>query len=148
MTKWVKARTLSAIIEEAEKKFFLEQIILRFMIPKVRVSDNRLQFVGNKFRRFLHHPVVQQKFSSVAHPQGNGTIEITNKIMFQGIKKRLGEAKGRWSEELPWVLRAYRTTPRSSTGETPFRLAYRTDALVPIEVGQKSYRTEFYNMEA
>ncbi|XP_074346703.1 uncharacterized protein LOC141685508 [Apium graveolens] len=86
MTKWVEARPLSAITEEAAKKFFLEQIILMFGIPKVCVSDNGTQFVGNKSRR-------------------------------------------------------------SSTGETPFRLAYEIDALVPVEVGLESYRTAVYNVE-
>ncbi|XP_074352679.1 uncharacterized protein LOC141691825 [Apium graveolens] len=47
----------------------------------------------------------------LAHPQGNGPIEAANKIIFQEIKKKLGEAKGRWAEELPWILWAYRTTP-------------------------------------
>ncbi|XP_074326740.1 uncharacterized protein LOC141664684 [Apium graveolens] len=87
------------------------------------------------------------KFGSMAHPQGNRVIEVANKIICQGIKKRLGEAKERWADELPWVLWAYRTTPRSSTGETPFRMAYGTDPLVPVEVGLESYRTEVYNME-
>nr|XP_017250755.1 PREDICTED: uncharacterized protein LOC108221384 [Daucus carota subsp. sativus] len=80
-----------------------------------------------------------------AQKQGNGAIEAANKIIFHGIKKRLGEAKGLWAEELPWVLWAYRTTPRSSTGETPFRLAYGTDSLVSVEVGLESYRTRVFN---
>ncbi|XP_074327875.1 uncharacterized protein LOC141665792 [Apium graveolens] len=73
------------------------------------------------------------KFSSFDHPQGNGAIEAANKVIFRGIKKRLGEAKGRWAEELPWILWACRTTPRTSTGDTPFRMAYGTEALVPVE---------------
>ncbi|XP_074347120.1 uncharacterized protein LOC141685945 [Apium graveolens] len=55
MTKWVEARPLSAITEEAAKKFFIEQIILRFGIPKICISNNGTQFNGNKFRKFLHH---------------------------------------------------------------------------------------------
>ncbi|XP_074374568.1 uncharacterized protein LOC141714976 [Apium graveolens] len=74
-------------------------------------------------------------------------MEAKKKIIFQGIKKSLGEAKGRWSEELLWILWAYRTTPRSSTGETPFRMAYGIEALILVKVGLKSYRTEVYNVE-
>ncbi|XP_074373637.1 uncharacterized protein LOC141713985 [Apium graveolens] len=59
----------------------------------------------------------------------------------------MGAAKGRWSEELPWILWAYRTIPRSSTGETPFRMVYGTEALVPVKIGLESYRTEVYNVE-
>ncbi|XP_074327166.1 uncharacterized protein LOC141665082 [Apium graveolens] len=122
-------------------------IILRFGIPKIYVYDNETQFIGNKLRRFLHHFGVQQKFSSVANPQENGAIEAANKIIIQRITKRMGKANGRWVEELPWVLWAYRTTLMSFTGETPFRLAYGTEASVPVEVGLESYRTEVYNME-
>ena len=50
-----------------------------------------------------------------------------------GLKKRLDDAKGRWVEELPHVLWTYRTTPRRSTGETPFSITYRAEVVLPIE---------------
>ena len=43
-------------------------------------------------------------------------------------------AKGRWAEELPNVLWAYRTIPRRSMGETPFSLTYEAEAVIPVEV--------------
>jgi hypothetical protein len=52
-----------------------------------------------------------------------------------GIKKRLEDAKGRWVEELPNVLWTFRTMPRRSTGETPFSLAYGSEAVIPLEIG-------------
>lgn len=45
------------------------------------------------------------------------------------------------------MLWAYRTTPISSTRKTPFRLAYGTDALIHVEVGLDSCRTEVFNLE-
>ena len=51
-----------------------------------------------------------------------------------GLKKRLEGTKGRWVEELPNVLWVYRTTHRRSTGETPFSLTYRAEAVIPAEV--------------
>ncbi|XP_074378641.1 uncharacterized protein LOC141720188 [Apium graveolens] len=87
--------------------------------------------------------------SLVAHPQGNEAIEAANKMIFQGKKKRLGEAKESWAEELPWVLWAYRTTPRSSTGETPFRLAYGTDLLVPVKEKEAAHQRNIkYSLQA
>ena len=59
-----------------------------------------------------------------------------------GIKKRLENAKGRWVEELPSVLWTYRTTPRRSTGETPFALAYGMEAVIPLEIGLPTLKTE------
>lgn len=83
---------------------------------------------------------IRHKRSSVAYPRGNGQVEVTNRILLRGIEKRLQESKNKWPEELPHVLWAYRTSPRTSTGETPFKLAYGTEALLPIEVGNPSHR--------
>ena len=64
--------------------------------------------------------------------------------MLKIIKTRLEGTKGIWPDELPSVLWAYRTTTRTLTGETPFRLAYRVDAVIPAKVGLTSYRVENY----
>lgn len=56
------------------------------------------------------------------------------------IKARLEGAKGAWLEELPGVLWAYRTTAMTLTGGTPFRLAFGTEAVIPIVVGMSSLR--------
>ncbi|CAA0809151.1 Unknown protein, partial [Striga hermonthica] len=42
------------------------------------------------------------------------------------------------------VLWAYRTTPRNSTGQSPFHMVYGMDALLPIEVSLDSHRSTFY----
>lgn len=57
------------------------------------------------------------------------------------IKKRLEKKKGKWPDEVPVVLWAYQTTPRSSTGETSYSLAYGTEAVIPLEVGLPTNRT-------
>ena len=57
-----------------------------------------------------------------------------------GLKKRLDGAKGRWVEEFPNVLWAYRTTPKRSTGETSFSLTYGAEAVIPTEVNLCSAR--------
>ena len=61
------------------------------------------------------------------------------------IKTRLEGAKGLWPEELPNILWAYRTTTRTSTGETPFRLTYGTKAVIPVEIGLTTWRMNHYD---
>ena len=55
--------------------------------------------------------------------------------------------KGSWTEELPFVLWAYRTTARNATGETPFSLAYGIDAIVPAETEIPTFWVETFNEE-
>ncbi|MCI34880.1 gypsy retrotransposon integrase-like protein, partial [Trifolium medium] len=80
-------------------------------------------------------------FTSVEHPQTNGQAEAANRVILRGLKRRLEEGKNKWVEELWSVLWAYRTTPHSTTGETPFRLTYGTEAVIPVEIEELTWRT-------
>ena len=68
--------------------------------------------------------------------------------MLKLIKTRLEGAKGAWLDELPGVLWAYRTTVRTPTGETPFKMAFGTEAVVPMEVGVSSLRRASYDEQS
>ena len=57
----------------------------------------------------------------------------------------LDDAKGRWVEELSHILCTYRTTPRRSIGETPFSMSYGAEAVVPLEIGFPTLRTQSFN---
>ena len=48
-------------------------------------------------------------------------------------------------EELPHVLRTYRTTFRRSTGETPFSMTYGDEAIIPLETGFSMTKTSSFN---
>ncbi|XP_072076753.1 uncharacterized protein [Arachis hypogaea] len=67
-------------------------------------------------------------------------VETANKVILLGLKKRLDNKKGTWADELASVLWSYRTTEQSAMGETPFRLTYRVDAVIPVEIGELSPR--------
>ena len=63
------------------------------------------------------------------------------------IKTRLEGAKGVWPNELPGVLSAYRTIVRTPTRETPFKLAYGSKAVIPVEVHMVNHRVMKYQDE-
>ena len=64
--------------------------------------------------------------------------------MLKIIKTRLERAKGIWLDELSGVLWAYRTTVRTPTGETPFKLAYGSEAVIPAEIHMASHKVKEY----
>ena len=63
-------------------------------------------------------------------------------MILDGLKKRLDEVKGKWVDKLPHVLWSYRTSPRRLTGETPFSMTYGVQAVIPVETGFPSMRTD------
>src|ERR1044072_4775588 len=147
-TKWIEAEALASITSARIQKFFYRNIISRFGIPHSVVTDNGTQFTDRKFRALLEGLRIKQHFSSVEHPQTNGQDEAANKVILQGLLKRCSDSGGNWVEQLDHVLWAIRTSPQSSTGETPFRLTYGTEAVIPVEIGEPSYRVAHLNHES
>ena len=74
-------------------------------------------------------------------------MEVTNWTLLKIIKTKLDDAKGAWPKELPNALWAYRTTARTPTGETPFRLTFGTEAVILVEVGVTSTRRVVFSEE-
>ena len=64
--------------------------------------------------------------------------------MLKIIKILLEGVKGVWPDELPGVLWAYKTNVRTPTGETPFKLAYRSKAVILAEVHMANHRVMMY----
>ncbi|XP_075663275.1 uncharacterized protein LOC142632832 [Castanea sativa] len=113
-----------------------------------RSLAHRAMTQGMAFRRYCGDLGIRNGYSTPAYPQGNGQAEATNKLILAGLKKRLDNAKGRWVEELPHVLWTYRTIPRRSTGETPFSMTYGMEAVIPLESGFPTLRSDQYNVES
>ena len=114
-TKWVEAEALATITKENMKNFIWRYIVCRFGIPRVLVSDNEKQFDNDAFRDFCSQLGIQNHYSSPAHPQANGQVEITNQFLLKIIKIQLEGVKGIWLEEMPSILWAYRTIARTPT---------------------------------
>ena len=133
-TKWAEAEALANIRDVDIKKFVWKNIVTRFGVSDLLISDNGLQFDSKAFHAFCSDLSIKNKYSTLAYPQSNGQVEATNKAIMNELKKRLDDAKGRWAEELPNILWAYRTTPKRSTRETLFSLTYGEEVVIPAEM--------------
>ena len=127
------------------KRFFWKNIVTRFGVPHAFISDNGLQFDSKTFRSYCGELGITNRYSTPAYPQGNGQAEAVNKVIVNGLKKRLDDAKGKWVEELPHVLWTYRITPCRSIGETPFSVTYDVEAVIPLETGFPTLRTSLFD---
>ena len=135
---------LANIRDVDAKKFVWKNIVTRFGVPHILISDNGLQFDSKVFRRYCCELGIKNKYLTLAYPQRNGNVEAVNKVIMNELKKRLDDAKGEWVEELPHVLWTYRTTPRRSTGETPFSMTYGAKVVIPLETGFPTLRTSLF----
>ena len=88
---------------------------------------------------------ITNRYSTPAYPQGNGQAEAIYKVIVNGLKKMLDDAKGKWVEELPHVLWTYQTTLRRSIGEAPFLMTYGAETTIPLENGFPTLKTSSFS---
>ncbi|GKV00762.1 hypothetical protein SLEP1_g13399 [Rubroshorea leprosula] len=141
-TKWIEAKPLSTTTERKIEEFLFNSILCRFGIPKRIIADNGPQFRAAALRSFCNNYGIELALTSVYTPQSNGQAESANKIVLRGLKARVLATHSNWVDELNKVLWSCRTTPSSATGETPFSLAYGAEAVIPVEVGLPSDRSD------
>ena len=147
-TKWVKAEPLANIRDVDAKKFIWKNIVTRFGVPYSLITNNGLQFDSKSFRIYYCGLGIMNRYSTSAYPQGNGQVEAVNKVIVNGLKKRLDNGNRRWVEELPYVLWTYRTMPRKSTRETLFSMTYGAEAVILLKMDFPTLKTSSFSLSS
>jgi hypothetical protein len=70
-TKWIESKPITNITSATMKKFFWQNIICRFRVPRVIMVDNVKQFENDLFQEFCDQIVMKVAFTSVYHLQTN-----------------------------------------------------------------------------
>jgi transposase InsO family protein len=81
-TRWIEAKPLATITPESVKKFFWQNIVCRFGVPRSLIVDNGKQFDSENFKNFCTSIGTKIAFASVYHPESNGAVERANRIVF------------------------------------------------------------------
>jgi len=91
-------------------------------------------------KRLMEEYKIKHRKSTPYHPQANGQVESTNKVI-EGILTNIVHLHRRdWAERLPEALWAHITTWRNTTGHTPYELVYGKQVIFPIEFQVKTFK--------
>jgi ribonuclease HI len=127
--KWIEAKPLATITLVTVQKFFWQNIICRFAVPKAITVDNGTQFDAKAFKELCDQIGTKIHFASVRHPESNGLVERANGIIMTGIMKLIfSQPREMWLDELIKVVWSHNTTISRSTGFTPFKLLFGDEA--------------------
>ncbi|CAF2169794.1 unnamed protein product, partial [Rotaria magnacalcarata] len=67
---------------------------------------------------------IKHRKSNPYHPQANGQVESTNKVLEAIFTKIVHLYRKDWEKNLSEALWAYQTTWRNKIGHTPYELSY------------------------
>ena len=146
-SKWIEADAFATIKDRDVTRFIWKNTVCRFGIPRSIISDNGPKFDNRVYRDFCQELKIRNLYSTPRYPQSNGQAKASNKTLLTALKKRLDSTKGKWVEELPGVLWAYRTTARKSIGVSHFAFTYGMEAVIPTEIGLPTIRTATPDLE-
>uniref|UniRef100_A0A2N9HCQ8 Integrase catalytic domain-containing protein n=1 Tax=Fagus sylvatica TaxID=28930 RepID=A0A2N9HCQ8_FAGSY len=136
-TKWVEAIPLRKATGAAVANFIREHIITRFGIPYKLITDNGTPFINKDVREVLEHYRVKHRRSTPYYLitlKVMGKLKATNRMLLRILSKMVFDYGNDWKAHLADVLWAYRSSPKTATGFTPFSLVYGTDTISPTEL--------------
>ncbi|XP_028064595.1 uncharacterized protein K02A2.6-like [Camellia sinensis] len=133
-TIWIETIPMRKTNKDGVANFIRENIICRFGIPKVMLSNNGTPFVNHHVGRLLDDYQIKHHKSTPYYPQRNGQAEATNKAVVRILSKMMDETGGIWFEQLLVTLQAYRMSRRKPIQATPFSLMYGFEAVLLVEL--------------
>jgi hypothetical protein len=69
-TKWIEYKTIASLTS-AKAVEFIQEIMFRFGIPNIIITDQGSNFTSSEFFDFYQQRSIQIKYASVAHPRTN-----------------------------------------------------------------------------
>ena len=117
----------------------LIEMFSRTGIPDEILTDRGSNFNNELMNEFYLLLGIKSIQTSAYHPQTDGMVEKFNGTLKAGIRKYITENKGPWHKALPFILFAYRETPHTTTGLSPFELTFGRCLKGPLDVLQKEW---------
>jgi len=131
-TRWADALAIPNVSAPTVARVLDQHVFCYFGLPGQIHSDQGAQFHSQVMSDLCRLWGVNQSRTTPYHPQGNRVVERNKRMLGDALRSLLfGRGQEEWDTVLPQVMRAYRSTPHTSTGETPNLLMLGRETQVP-----------------
>ena len=136
-TKYPEAIALKRVDNQSVLEAMLE-IFSRHGIPECILTDQGSVFMSRLTKAVCNTLGVEQIRTSPYHPQSDGALERWHSCLKGMLKKSEADLKY-WDRHLKYLLFAYRDTPHTVTGFSPFSLLFGREVKGPLSLVQESW---------
>ena len=133
LTRWEETTHIKDCTTVTKTKFLFENVVTGFGFPKILVSDQGTHFVNQLIEELTDEFQIHHSRTTPYHSQANGVLEEFNKILENALTKVSNGRRDDWDHNVSIVLWTYRTTCKNLTGQTPFKLVYGQEDVMPME---------------
>ena len=139
-TKYVVAAALPDNTAFTTAKFFVENFVFKYGIPRRLITDRGVHFTNELMGNLTKLLGTNHIQTAAYHPQGNGLIERFNATFHPQLAKLYNAELNNWDDYLSSVLYAYNTGVQSSTGYSPFQLMFGRHPILPLDHTSTTFR--------
>lgn len=132
-SRWTELFALRVASAENCALILLNEILLRYGIPRRIHSDNGPQFVSAVLQKLAYCLGIQQSFTPVYHPEAN-PVERKNRDLKVQLSICVGQDHTTWDANLASIRFAMNTAKCSTTGYSPAYLTFGREMRTPFEV--------------
>lgn len=107
---------------------YVNHIICRHGCPEKLTTDEGAQFTSELLSEICKLLQVKQIQTTAYHPEANGVVERFHQTLMNFLSHYINEKQDDWDEWIDYALMAYRTTPHTATGYSPYYLNHGREA--------------------
>ncbi|KAJ0169627.1 hypothetical protein K1T71_014812 [Dendrolimus kikuchii] len=132
-SRWVELFSLKEATAENCAFTLINEVFLRYGVPRRLISDNGTQFVSAIMQQVTYCLGIKHSFTPLYHPESN-PVERRNRDLKTQLAIMINESKSRnWSELLPAIRFAMNTSKCISTNYTSAYLTFGRELRAPYD---------------
>jgi len=131
LSKYTIAVPISQQDAETIARIFVEEIVLKFGIPQVILTDQGSNFLSELFTHVCKLLRIKKLKTTAYRPQTNGALERTHRVLVEYLRCYILEDQSDWDKWVPYATFVFNTTPHTSTGFTPHELLFGRKPNIP-----------------
>ena len=133
LSKFTFAKAVRDCSSKTAAKFLVEDIILKYGVPKEIITDNGKHFTSALFENLLQIMGCCHIRISPYHAQANGQCERYNGTFMPKVLSLTNERGTNWDEKIAPTTFNYNNTWHATTKFTPFQLMFARDCRTPAD---------------
>ena len=134
-TRWQDALPLPDATAPVVAKALDSRIFCYLGLPEQIHADQCAQFQSALMVEHCRLWKIAKSKTTPYHPQGNSMVERMNRTLGNSLRSLLlGRQQEDWDLLLPQIMRGFRASPHSATGETANYLMFRRETRLPDQI--------------